>query len=428
MSIHCTRRLTCKICSKSHPTTLHREEGPEQTEQCAEVKSGFTSDAQTKCAMSIVPVTVKAINSDKSVNTYAFLDTGSTASFLSESLMHRLNLTGTGMKFNLSTMSDESKLVNCYSVKDLEVAGLQTKEFIKLPNMYTCSKMPVSRYDIPKQSEFAVWSYLKEVDIPELAEEVDLLIGANVPEATDPYETIHSQGGGPYAVKTILGWSINGPLSSPDGKGVNQVRVNRINVTPSLVDDVQRFHNQDFTERLSEDTTELLREDQRFPTLAERSIRHERGRYIIGLPSKFEDVVLPNNRQQAVQHAAVLLKMFNKQEGFYEEYKTFMENVIAKGYAREVPQDQLDMDNGKVWYLPHHNIYAPSKNELRVVVDCAARFGDQSLSDVLLQGPNPTNNLLGTLLRFRQDNVAVIGDIESMFYQVNVPPEDANFL
>jgi hypothetical protein len=73
-------------------------------------------------------------------------------------------------------------------------------------------------------------------------------------------------------------------------------------------------------------------------------------------------------------------------------------------------------------------VYHPKKNKLRVVFDCAAKFGGTSLNDQLLQGPNLTNTLLGTLLRFRQDNVAVMGDIESMFYQVRVSPEHISFL
>ena len=51
-----------------------------------------------------------------------------------------------------------------------------------------------------------------------------------------------------------------------------------------------------------------------------------------------------------------------------------------------------------------------------------------SLNSELLQGPDLTNNLVGILLRFRQDPVAVMGDVQSMFHQVRVPVEDRDFL
>ena len=52
------------------------------------------------------------------------------------------------------------------------------------------------------------------------------------------------------------------------------------------------------------------------------------------------------------------------------------------------------------------------RRKLRVVFDCAARFKGESLNQRLLQGPNLTSSLVGTLLRFRQEEIAVTGDIE----------------
>ncbi len=45
-----------------------------------------------------------------------------------------------------------------------------------------------------------------------------------------------------------------------------------------------------------------------------------------------------------------------------------------------------------------------------------------------MQGPDLTNTLVGVLNRFRQEPVAIMADIESMFYQVRVPDADADLL
>ena len=50
------------------------------------------------------------------------------------------------------------------------------------------------------------------------------------------------------------------------------------------------------------------------------------------------------------------------------------------------------------------------------------------MNDKLLQGPDLTNSLVGVLARFRQEAVTVLGDIEAMFHQVKVAPEDCNAL
>ena len=39
-----------------------------------------------------------------------------------------------------------------------------------------------------------------------------------------------------------------------------------------------------------------------------------------------------------------------------------------------------------------------------------------------------TNTLVGVLTRFRQERTAIIADIESMFYQVRVRPDDSDVL
>ena len=47
---------------------------------------------------------------------------------------------------------------------------------------------------------------------------------------------------------------------------------------------------------------------------------------------------------------------------------------------------------------------------------------------MLYKGSDLTNSLVGVLTRFREDRIAVMADIESMFYQVRVPDSDSSFL
>ena len=60
--------------------------------------------------------------------------------------------------------------------------------------------------------------------------------------------------------------------------------------------------------------------------------------------------------------------------------------------------------------------------------DAAAESNGTSLNQNLLQGPDCPNSLIGVLLRFRQENTAVVVDIESMFHQVKVREEDQDNL
>ena len=114
---------------------------------------------------------------------------------------------------------------------------------------------------------------------------------------------------------------------------------------------------------------------------------------------------------------------------FYEDYKKFMQVLLDLEYAEKVPNSEISRKDNKVWYLPHHGIYHPNKpKKIRVVFDCSAKFNNTSINDVLLQGPDLTNRLLSVLLRFRQESIAILGDIEKMFYQVKVAKDDRDCL
>ena len=73
-------------------------------------------------------------------------------------------------------------------------------------------------------------------------------------------------------------------------------------------------------------------------------------------------------------------------------------------------------------------IHPQKPGKVRVVFDCASKFHGTSLNDQLLQGQDLTNSLVGVLLRFRQEPIATIADVEQMFHQVRVKPEDCDAL
>ena len=64
-------------------------------------------------------------------------------------------------------------------------------------------------------SDVERWFYLKDINLPCIDGDVKLLIGSDVPKALELQEVQKSEDGGAYAVQTLLGWTINGPLGKP---------------------------------------------------------------------------------------------------------------------------------------------------------------------------------------------------------------------
>lgn len=58
------------------------------------VRRGVTGASEEECILSVVPVQVKTTKGNKTVETYAFLDAGSTDCFCTEKLMNQLKVSG----------------------------------------------------------------------------------------------------------------------------------------------------------------------------------------------------------------------------------------------------------------------------------------------------------------------------------------------
>ncbi|KAJ8352164.1 hypothetical protein SKAU_G00236400 [Synaphobranchus kaupii] len=359
------------------------------------------------------------------------MDSGSSATFCSEKLMRQLGVHGKRTQILLRTMGQE-KPVSCYVLSDLEVSGLSENKYIGLPEVLTHTDIPVTKENIPVQKDLERWPYLsEEVQLPHIEADVDLLIGTNAHRAIEPWKIIHSQEDGPYAVKTTLGWVVNGPLRKGHDHNSSctdqKVSVNRISV--SGVDSMLlQQYNHDFPEHASEEKYEMSREDVQFIKSVSETIEKVDGHYSIGMPLRKKTVVMPNNRCVAEQRAASLKKKLSKNSDLHKEYREFMSDLLGKGYAVEVQGEMLNRNDGRVWYIPHHGVIHPQKGKLRVVFDCAASFQGKSLNGELLQGPDLTNSLVGVLTRFQHEHIAIMSDIEAMYHQVQVPEEDSNLL
>lgn len=102
--------------------------------------------------------------------------------------------------------------------------------------------------------------------------------------------------------------------------------------------------------------------------------------------------------------------------------------MLDNGFAEVVPHDEIHTAR-RVWYLPHYAVITEKKpDKLRIVFDCASRYGGTSLNARCKQGPNLINNLLHVLLRFRLHKFAFHADIEAMYNQVKIPIKDRDAL
>ena len=445
---YCKNKLKCDVCSRLHPTCLHQDvENKENVSNCTNVCMLPEQNGGVDHAM-IIPVWVRrASELSKEILQVAVLDDQSNVSFVSQKLCDRLNVHGPSTELLLTTVQERNVRVQSSRICGLEVLDYQREQRVKLPMMFKRDVIPATRSQIPKSKVAVEWEHLRVIadKMPYNPDvEISLLIGNNCPRIVRPREIIVGEEDEPYGQRSLLGWGIIGRVcKSCEKKGENRDGVcSKIVVQETYshftfttkVKEVINPHNilrvleSDFTESSTRNKSYSV-EDERFLRILENGIRKQaNGHYEMPLPLKSDRLSLPYNRQLAVKRWKQLLARFKKNPKFLLDYRAFMNDVIGL-FAERVPPNRLDVRDGKINYVPHTGIYHPKKpGQIQVVFDCSAQYEGVSLNDHLLQGPDQINNLVGILCRFRQERVAFLTDIKSMFHQFMVSEEYRDLL
>ena len=211
-----------------------------------------------------------------------------------------------------------------------------------------------------------------------------MILGQNCYHIHRPEEYKSCANGEPWAVKTKLGWTLCGPL--PQQKAVQ--------MTASCV---TKFDGE---------------------------------RYEVGLLWKSRDPFLPNNYSSALSQMKSLEYRLEKKPELKKLYQDSIKVDVEMGFVRILKQEELEATKlERQWYVPHHPVENPNKpGKVRRVCNTASKFRGISLNDNLLTGPDLLQNLVGIIFRFREQKIAITADIEAMFLQVKVPPEDCKVL
>lgn len=92
----------------------------------------------------------------------------------------------------------------------------------------------------------------------------------------------------------------------------------------------------------------MSREDCRFMGIMESSATLYDERYWLKLPLRKPEIFLPNNFAVAKQRILGLKRKFVNNPTLHKEYSSYLNKVIDKGYAEQVPLEQLRCGGGKV--------------------------------------------------------------------------------
>ncbi|XP_042221460.1 uncharacterized protein LOC121865953 [Homarus americanus] len=325
---------------------------------------------------------------------------GSYRSFCTKSLLQRLKAYGKPVSLFIDTLTHEEQR-NSLEI-DVEVKGTQVRSkcILLLQGVLVIDRLPPSLGDsVASTMDVMDCKHLREIISPVSdVQDVDLQIGQDCPRALIPLECRTGRDGAPFAMRTQLGWTVNGPTAHENVTTL-AVMGSPPTLPPAetrLAEQVKRFWEVEMTFLKATIDAPVSREDKRVVQLWSST----------GL------------RKRLLRDAELKLR-----------YVVEIENLITKGFAEKVPKGELTANPGRTWHLPHHPVLIPNKPEkTRMVFDCPATFANVSLNSEVLQGPDFNNKCFGVLISFRQELNALTADIEAMFHQVKVHPEHKDAL
>ncbi|XP_068697211.1 uncharacterized protein [Montipora foliosa] len=157
-----------------------------------------------------------------------------------------------------------------------------------------------------------------------------------------------------------------------------------------------------------------------------KSCQLQGDKWIMQYPWKRDPSCLPNNYVQVLKKLESTERRLKKQPGHTNSYNAQIKEMEEMKFSRKLTEEEKKEWKGTVHYVAHHAVVRPEKKTtpIRIVFNSSASFKGHSLNDYWYKGPDLLNNLFGVVLRFRENAIAVCGDITKMYHMVAIPPVD----
>ncbi|XP_068712869.1 uncharacterized protein [Montipora foliosa] len=153
---------------------------------------------------------------------------------------------------------------------------------------------------------------------------------------------------------------------------------------------------------------------------------YQDGRWIAEYPWIKNPSALPDNRRVAVATLISTEKRLLKNPQHAKIYDMQIKDMVARDVARKLSKKELNSYKGPIHYISHHEVLKPDSKStpVRIVFNSSTNYMGHVLNEYWAKGPDLLNNLVGVLIRFRENQVALMGDIRKMYHTVKTKPID----
>lgn len=410
----------CSTCNKKHNTLLHNQQSDTQnvTTLCSQERAENNGSI---VLLSTAIVHIKDVQGQP-VKCRAVLDSGSQSHFITQDLVRRLQLPKRKIKTTINgiasstTASVEQTTASISSINNNYKATINCLIMPKIMDKIPTTNINKRNFKIPNNINLADPTF-------NISGEIDLLIGADIffnILTTGQYKTTRQQ---PVLQNTHLGWIIAGNI--PDQQNSSTLKSSCfLTYTNDLSQQIERFWVQEeptYTQHFS-------KEEQICEQNYEKTVmQDETGRYIVNLPFK-DNQQLGQSYEIALRRLLSVERKLRNEKEARKEYCNFMKEYEQLGHMTLISNN--DTAQQTLNFLPHHAVIKESSTttKVRVVFDGSCKTNNGiALNDILMAGPTIQQDLFSILIRFRLHKYVITADIEKMYRQVFIKPEDRKY-
>lgn len=291
---------------------------------------------------------------------------------------------------------------------------------------FTAENLGLSEHTYPVKQLQDQYPHLRGIPLEPIDHVCPLvLIGSDYAHLITPLEpVIMGPPGGPVAIQTRLGWTLQGPASLVQAQQMS-ISYTLTCFKSELFKNVERLWQIDTLPHINEKTVTRSKQDKLALDLLQlKTVRVDVDgvmRYATPLLRAPNIPVLHAPKEAVLPRLRATERRLFKDPKMSAQYQEELDKLVQSGFVNKIPSEQVDKP-AETWYFPHHMV--EHNNKPRVVFDCSFEYMGLSLNKFLLPGPVLGPSLLGVLLRFRQQAIAICGDIKGMFHQVRLRGTD----
>ncbi|XP_053699197.1 uncharacterized protein LOC128746180 [Sabethes cyaneus] len=381
--------------------------------------------AEKSVMFRIIPLTL--YNGDRKLDTFGFLDEGSSLSMVETNVLQHLGIDGTPEPLRLVWTSNIIRNEKSSRRADIEVSGRGQHTRYNLMSVRTVNHLNLPKQSLAINELSARFDHLKGLPITSYTDAIPrVLIGLDNLNLFSPLETRVGNPGEPVAVRSLLGWTVYGPKGEISPKHAFL----HYHTVPGETD--EKLNEMIRRRFVLEDTGVSMAplpepaEEKRAREILAKTTARVGDRFETGLLWKADDVHFPDSKPMAMRRLKSLEIKLEKDPQLRENVHKQIREYVRKQYAHKATDIELaSAEPNRVWYLPLNVVTHPKKpDKKRLVWDAAAQVDGVSLNSRLLKGPDLLTSLPSVICKFREKRIGFGGDICEMFHQIRIKPED----